>query len=148
MTTARKKQATKRSSATKKIAKKATAKTKAPAKKSTTKAKPKKKAASKQKASHKSAATPHNVEVPFRKNGAYAAVFSILYAHKDKGITRKQLVEDAVKATGKDEKRSRFDIAVVTSPSKDGKAHRSANRAADSYWVEKSDGGNLKLHMR
>jgi len=37
---------------------------------------------------------------------------------------------------------------VVISPTKDGSAHRSANKAANTYWVERIGDGLLKLHLR
>jgi hypothetical protein len=85
---------------------------------------------------------------PFRESSAYGKVWTVLYNNREKGITRTRLVEEAVKVTGKPPKNAMYDIAVVTSPDKDGKAHRSANKAANHYYVEKSEGGRLKLVMR
>lgn len=85
---------------------------------------------------------------PYRKSSAYAALWAILYNHRDIGIRRDELVKEGVRITGKTEPRVKFDTAVVASPSKDGSAHPSANRAANSYWVERIGDGLLKLHLR
>ena len=85
---------------------------------------------------------------PFRSTSAYGKTWAILSKAGSNGMTRDALVKEAVKITGKEEKHVRYDVAVVLSPSKDGKAHRSANRAADHYWVERMDGGRVILHLR
>jgi hypothetical protein len=85
---------------------------------------------------------------PFRPDSSYATVFSVLYAHREKGMTRDNLLSELQRISTKKEALLKFDISVVTSPSHDGTAHRSANKAANSYYVEKGEGGNLKLVMR
>ena len=147
--------ANKRATSKKRVAKKAPSKAKTPAKKTASKRPPKKNTTVKQGGAQKGAVKLHKGEVPevspFRSNSAYSVVFSILYAHKDKGITRKDLIREAARMTGKEERLVSYDASVVTSvksPDEGGRAHPSVNRAADKYWVEKADGGNLKLHMR
>ena len=83
---------------------------------------------------------------PYRPSSAYAVVFSILHKNREKGITRGEVVKEAMKVTGKDQKRAYFDMVVVSSPNQDGSAHRSAN--GDTYWVEKFGDSKLRLHMR
>lgn len=85
---------------------------------------------------------------PYRPSSSYAAVFAVLYEHRQSGITRAELLQKVMKITGKPERNCHFDISVVTSPSQDGSAHKSANRAADKYWTDKGEGGSLKLHVR
>jgi hypothetical protein len=87
---------------------------------------------------------------PFRSTSKYAAVWLALWRSRKTGITRKALIEEVTTASKDfaDPKTANFAVTVVTSPSEDGKAHRSASRAGDAYWVEKSEGGNLKLHLR
>ena len=84
---------------------------------------------------------------PYRSYSSYGKLWSILFKNKEKGISRADLIKQGMTAIGKPEKNTGFDVAVVVSPSQDGSAHRSANKAADKYWVER-DGGLLKLHMR
>lgn len=85
---------------------------------------------------------------PYREGSAYATAFDVLAAAEEKGIIRKDLVAETARLTGKPEKNAYFDVTVVLSPRETGEAHRSANRAADVYWVEKTDGGNVKLRLR
>ena len=84
---------------------------------------------------------------PYRSYSSYGKLWEILFKNKDKGISRAELIKAGMTAIGKPERNTGFDVAVVVSPSEDGSAHRSANKAADKYWVER-DGGLLKLHMR
>ena len=84
---------------------------------------------------------------PYRAYSSYGKLWEILFKNKDKGISRADLIKAGMTAIGKPERNTGFDVAVVVSPSQDGSAHRSANKAADKYWVER-DGGLLKLHMR
>ena len=91
--------------------------------------------------------TPATKDSPYRPTSSYGKIFAILKAHPQ-GMTRTDLVKAGVKATGKPEKNVGYDVAVVASPSEDGTAHPCANRAADRYWVEKRDGGLLRIHLR
>lgn len=85
---------------------------------------------------------------PFRPGSAYRVIWTVLHEAGSKGITLDALVKQASKLNRKSEKKSRWDVAVVASAKKSGEAHRSANKAADCYWVEKKDGGWMRLHMR
>jgi hypothetical protein len=85
---------------------------------------------------------------PYRPTSAYGKLFTLLLKYKEKGISRADFVKEGAKVTGKPEKNTGYDVAVVVSPTQDGKAHPSANRAADHYWVERTEGGLLKLHRR
>lgn len=87
---------------------------------------------------------------PFRSTSKYAAVWLALWRSRQTGVTRKALIEEitSINKNFADPKTANFAVTVVTSPSEDGKSHRSASRAGDAYWVEKSEGGNLKLHLR
>jgi len=93
-------------------------------------------------------AYPRHPSNPYREGSAYATAYDILADAGEKGIVRKDLVAEAARLTGKDERRAYYDVTVVLSPRETGEAHRSANRAADAYWVEKADGGNVKLRLR
>ena len=48
-------------------------------------------------------------------------------------------VSETARLTAKPEKNAYYDVTVVCSPTEDGRAHRSASVAADTYWVEKAD---------
>ncbi len=85
---------------------------------------------------------------PYREGSAYAAAYDVLADAGEKGIVRKDLVAEVARLTGKPEKNAYYDCVVVCSPAEDGRAHRSASTAADAYWVEKADGGNVKLRLR
>jgi hypothetical protein len=91
---------------------------------------------------------PRHESNPYREGSAYATAFDVLAAAGSRGILRKDLVAETARVTGKPEKNAYFDVTVVLSPRETGEAHRSANRAADAYWVEKADGGNVKLRLR
>ena len=96
----------------------------------------------------KGKAYPRAESNPYRPGSAYAAAYDVLFAAGDKGIPRQDLVKEVARLTGKTEQRAYYDCVVVCSPTKDGKAHRSADKAADVYWVEKSDGGNVRIRLR
>ena len=88
---------------------------------------------------------------PFKREGSkYRAIWLALWRHRKTGITRKALIEEITTSCKDfaDPKTADFAITVVASPTIEGTAHRSANRAADFYYVAKADGGNLRLHLR
>lgn len=85
---------------------------------------------------------------PFREGSAYATGYDILAAAGDKGIERAKLVAEVARITGKDPRKAYFDVTVVASSRKDGRSHRCIAKAADSYYVERTDGGWLKLVVR
>lgn len=85
---------------------------------------------------------------PFRPTASYGKLWMLLLQYKDKGISRADFIKEGAKVIGKDVKHTSYDVAVVASPTQNGKAHPSANRAADHYWVERTEGGLLKLHLR
>ncbi len=91
-------------------------------------------------------AVPNNS--PFRATSSYGKLWSVLFDHRDKGIRKEELVKEGIRIVGKPQRNILFDVSVVISPSKDGSAHRSANKAANSYWVERIGDGLLKLHLR
>lgn len=84
--------------------------------------------------------------VPFRKSCGYAIVWSILYTHRAKGLTKKELIAEYMASSGKAELNAGYDVQVVCSPRKDGGCNRSASKASQSYWVERT-GDLLKLHL-
>ncbi len=84
--------------------------------------------------------------VPYRKSSGYAQAWAILYAYRNEGITKKEFVAKYQAATGKPEKNCGYDCHVVASSHEDGSSHKSAEKAAKSYWVERAD-GLLKLHL-
>lgn len=85
---------------------------------------------------------------PFRPTASYGKLWALLHKHREKGISRANFIKEGVRVTAKPIKNVGYDVAVVASPTIDGKAHPSANRAADHYWVERTEGGLLKLHLR
>jgi hypothetical protein len=84
--------------------------------------------------------------VPFRRSSGYAAAWSILFAHREKGISKSELTAKYKAATGKPDQNCGFDVHVVCSSKEDGSSHRSAAKAAQTYWVERC-GDLLKLHL-
>jgi hypothetical protein len=87
----------------------------------------------------------------YRPNSSYGKLFLLLLKNKDKGINRQEFIKQGSKLIGKDLKHTAYDVAVVASPKspkEGGGSHPSANRAADKYYVEKTEGGLLKLHLR
>lgn len=77
--------------------------------------------------------------VPYRASSGYAQVWAILYAFKDKGISKSDLVAKYMAWSKKPEQNAHFDTYVVCSPREDGSCHRSAGKASQSYWVEKQN---------
>jgi hypothetical protein len=67
---------------------------------------------------------------PYRPSSAYAKAWAILYAHREKGISKADLIEKYKSWTLKPMPNCEFDVHVVTSPKEDGSAHRSASRAS------------------
>lgn len=110
-------------------------------KKSTTKKPTKKKAIS-----TKHRATKHADGNPYRPGSFYAACWdSLARLSSKKPVSRKELLTAYCKASGKDEKHGRYDLAVVLSPTKDGDGHRSSRK--DAYYVERLENGMVRLHM-
>jgi len=90
-------------------------------------------------------AMPEDI-VPYRPSSGYAQVWSILFAHRKDGITKKDLIAQYMKRSGKEARLAGYDVQVVCSPKEDGTCNRSASRAARHYWVERK-GDLLKLHL-
>jgi hypothetical protein len=128
-----------RSMATKTITTKKTAAKKKTAKKKTSKA-------SRPKSRPKVKTLKINDTCPFR-SGAYAVLWQLLFDHRKTGIRRDALLKLATKHFEKPEKNIAYDLAVVISPNSDGTAHRSAHRASDTYYVEKTN-DHLKMILR
>ena len=103
----------------------------------------KKKAASKKKPSKKK----HVQGNPYRAQSFYAICFDCLSRlGTKKAVTRKALLKAYCKASGKDEKRARYDLAVILSPTKEGKGHKSSKMLF--YYVERlADTSMVRLHM-
>ena len=140
--------------ATKTTKKKATSKKrvstkkKAAAKKNTTSRKktPSKSKVAKPKASKPSQATKNVEGNPYRQGSGYNMAFGcLLRLGKDKPVSRKALLAAYCKASGKDEKRAKYDLAVILSPTQDGVGHRSSRK--DSYYVERLENSMVRLHM-
>ncbi len=83
---------------------------------------------------------------PYRA-GSYSQVYNILFQHRQNGISRMALLKKVMRVSKKPEKYCKYNIAIVSSPRKDGSAHRSARTASDIYFVEKQNDW-LKLHLR
>ena len=84
--------------------------------------------------------------VPYRPSCGYAMVWSILYAHRQNGITKKDLIEKYQVCSGKPEQNCSYDVQVVCSVKEKSTCNRSAARAAQYYWVERK-GELLVLHL-
>jgi hypothetical protein len=84
--------------------------------------------------------------VPFRPTSGYAMVWAILHSHKEKGISKPDLIAKYRAWSGKPQKNAEFDAHVVVSPKEDGSCHRSAAKAAQSYWVQREN-DFLRLHL-
>ena len=84
--------------------------------------------------------------VPYRPASGYVQVWSILFAHRKDGITKKDLIEIYQAWSGKPQTLCGYDVQVVASPTKDGGCNRSAAKASEHYWVERK-GDLLKLHL-
>jgi hypothetical protein len=84
--------------------------------------------------------------VPFRRSSGYAVAWSILFAHRERGISKTDLIARYKEATGKPDANCGFDVHVVTSSREDGSSHKSAAKAAQVYFVERA-GDLLKMHL-
>lgn len=84
--------------------------------------------------------------VPYRPASGYAQVWAILHAHRQSGISKKDLIEKYRVSSGKPEQNCGYDVQVVCSPTKEGTCNRSALRASQHYWVERRD-DLLVLHL-
>jgi hypothetical protein len=122
---------------------------KSPPKKKTT---PKKKAVAKKKSPSKTTKAKKPVIPkrfpgnPYREGSNYALCFDFLAKMGlKKPVTRKDLLEAYSKASGKDPKKARYDMAVITSPTKEGVGHQSSKKFA--YWVERLENSAVRLHM-
>jgi len=93
---------------------------------------------------------------PFRRKTLYGAIWNALFACRERGITRDQLLDYLKRhpdkaISSRSEKCHRWAIIVVSSSRETGEAHRSiSGKHADIYWVEKlgGRGERLKLHLR
>lgn len=83
---------------------------------------------------------------PYRR-GKYRFIWLLLYRHRKDGISREKILDKMEQAGVSDRKTGYYAVTVVASPTESGTAHRSANRAADSYHCEKV-GSNIRLVMR
>ena len=92
------------------------------------------------------AAYPMPEHLPYRQSSGYAQVFAILYAHRQSGISKPDLIAKYKAWSGKPEKNCQFDVHVVCSSKEDGSSHKSAAKASGSYWVERKN-DFLKLHL-
>lgn len=82
---------------------------------------------------------------PYRAGSFYATCFDCLAKMGTKDtVSRKDLLDAYCKSSGKDEKRAKYDLAVILSPTKEGDGHRSSRKLA--YWVERLN-GSVRLHM-
>lgn len=77
--------------------------------------------------------------VPFRPSSDYAKAWAILFAHREKGISRADFIERYRAWVGKPLKNCEFDCHVVASPRQDGSSHRSASRASGLYYCVKEN---------
>ena len=86
---------------------------------------------------------------PYADGGrSYAMIWTILYNHRQHGITKEALLKKVRRYSRKREVNLLYDIAVVTSLRRDKSGHRSALPQADIYWIERMTDGRLKMHLR
>ena len=83
------------------------------------KAKPAKKAS-------KATKYPRHPKNPFRPQSGYSLLLDIISASGSKGIGRENLLQDYCKASGKDLKHAKYDLAVINSAQEGGNRHKSA----------------------
>ena len=76
---------------------------------------------------------------PFRPNSSYAQVWTLLYRSRKSGIGRDKLLAQLQSYSDKKPRVLLYDISVVTSATETGEAHRSINRAADTFYVDCRD---------
>ena len=62
-----------------------------------------------------------------------------------KPVSRQKLLTAYCKASGKEVKKAKYDLAVILSPTKEGTGHRSSRKMA--YYVERLENSMVKLHM-
>ena len=71
-------------------------------------------------------AIPRHERNPFREGSGYGLLVDLLAHAGSKGIGKPELIKAYVKASGKDEQHSKYDLAVILSASTDSeKKHRS-----------------------
>ena len=82
---------------------------------------------------------------PFREGSSYATAYDIVAAHP-KGLRKDEWVELFCKATGKDLKHARYDLAVLLSAkeSATSQRHRSCR---DGFWMER-DNDHVRLRTQ
>ena len=79
--------------------------------------------------------------------GKYSRVFEILWEYRENGISRIGLLKQVVARGISDARTGAYAVQIVSSPTEDGRFHRSAGEASKSYFVRR-DGGLLRLVMR
>jgi len=77
------------------------------------------------KGSSKSVYSRHSKN-PFRPQSGYSLLLDIISASGSKGIGRENLLQDYCKASGKDLKHAKYDLAVINSAQEGGNRHKSA----------------------
>jgi hypothetical protein len=84
--------------------------------------------------------------VPYRPSSGYAKIYAVLFAFKDKGISKSDLVAKYMAWSGKPAKNAHFDTQVVCSPREDSSCNRSAGKASQTYYVERQNDW-YRLHI-
>ena len=90
---------------------------------------------------------------PFRPNTLYGAIFDALFACREKGITRDQLLDYLKRhpdkaISSRSEQCHRWAIIVVTSSRETGEAHRSiSGKHGDLYFIRKTGGRAERLQL-
>ena len=87
---------------------------------------------------------PRAVQNPFRPGSGYGLLLDIIADAGARGIGKDDLISAYCKATGKDERLARFDLAVINSARQDSdKRHRSC---ADGFTILK-EGDNYRVRF-
>ena len=89
---------------------------------------------------------------PYRRGSGYALVFDVMYrSGREKGMSKKKLIEVVHAQSRKPKRLIAFDCVVVLSPDREGKAHASASSACNrlGHFFEKTDRGQwVKLIIK
>jgi hypothetical protein len=85
--------------------------------------------------------TPSANGNPFRQGSSYSQIYGVLASHPE-GLTREDLLKQAMKAVHKDARHTGYDLSVILSAKASGKRHRSC---PPGFFVEKTGDGLLKL---
>lgn len=92
----------------------------------------------------KKSSVPRHPKNPFREDSGYGLLIDLIANAGSKGIGKPELIKAYVKASGKDEQHSKYDLAVINSAREGSdKRHRSC---ADGFTILK-EGDNFRIEF-